>query len=160
MAFHTLPVISRHQSGFKRVLGVKGPAVAADTIGWFFRRRAVVVTALADRALFMVKEIRQFVIFYIIEQCVDNFAMGKFYRFILIRQSLDDDRLRNILVIINCGNGITGFKGLGGQPFLLLLLNLIGNPGCWHHVAICTGGSTLLALFFKGRMAPGTDRLI
>ena len=160
MAFHTLPMIGCHQSGFERILGVKGPAVAANTIGWFFCRRAVVVATLADCTLFVVEIIRQFVIFDVIEQCVDNFTVRKLYRFILIRQGLDDDRLRNILVIINCGNGITGFKGLGGQPFLLLLLNLIGNPGCWHHVAICTGGSTLLALFFKGRMAPGTDRLI
>ena len=160
MALHTLPVVGSHQSGFERVLFIKGPAVAARTIGWFFRRRAVVVTALANRTLFVVKEIRQFVIFDVIKQCVNNFTMGKFYRFILIRQGRDDDGLRNILVIISYRNGITGLKGFGSQPFRLCRLNLIGDPGCRNHMAIYTGVSTLLALFFKGRVTAGTALFI
>ncbi len=155
MAFHTLPVIGGHQSGFERVLFIKGSAVAAHTIGRFFRCRAVVVTALANRTLFVVKEIRQFVIFYVVEQCVDNFAMGKLHRLILIRQGFDDNSLRDFLVIIGYGNGLPGAKGFGGQHSLLCRLDLIGDPGCWNHMAIYTGVGTLLALFFKGRVTAG-----
>ena len=156
MALHTLPVIGGHQSGLKRVLFVEGPTMAARTIGRFFRARAVVVTTLANRALIVVKIIRQSVIFDVIEQCFDNFTVWKLYRFILIRQGLDDDGLRNVLVTIRYGNGVTGFKGFGGQHFLLRQLDLIGDPHCWDHVAIDTGVGTLLALFFKGCVTAGT----
>ena len=160
MAFHTLPVIGRHQSGLERVFRIKGPAVAAHTIGRFFRCRAVVVAALTNRTFFVVKVIRQFVIFYIIEQCVNNFTMGKLYRFILIRQGLDDDRLRYFLVIISYRNGLPGAKGFGGQHLFLCRLSLIGEPGWWNHVAIHTGCGTLLALFFKGCVTAGTALII
>ena len=134
--------------------------MATPTIGRFFRGRAVVVTALANRTLFVVKEIRQFVIFDVIEQGVNNFTMGKLYRFILIRQGFDDDRLRYFLVIISYGNGLPGAKGFGGQHFFLCRLSLIGEPGWWNYVAIHTGCGTLLALFFKGRVTAGTALII
>ena len=160
MAFHALSVIGSHQPGLERVLRIKGPAVAAHTIGRFFRCRAVVMATLANRALFVVKIIRQFVIFDVIEQCIDNFTVRKLYRFILIRQGLDRDSLRYFLVIIGHRNGLTGFKGCGGHHFLRCRLNLMGDPGCWNHVAIFAGSCPLLALFFKGRVAAGTGLLI
>ena len=159
MAFHTLPVIGRHQSGLERVLLVKRPAVAAPTSGRLFRCRAVVVAALTNRTFFVVKIIRQFVIFYVVEQCVDNFTVRKLYRFILIHQCVDGDGLRYFLVIISYGNGLTGFKGFGGHHFLLCRLKLMGDPGWWNHVAIFAGGGALLTLFFKGRVTAGADLL-
>ena len=160
MAFHALPVIGSHQSGLKGVLSIKGPAVAAHTIGRFFRCRAVVMATLANRALFVVKIIRQFVIFDVIEQCLDNFTVRKLYRFILIHQGLDRDNLRYFLVIIRHRNGLTGFKGCGSHHFLFGRLNLMGDPGWWNHVAIFAGSRTLLAFFFKGRVTAGTSLFI
>jgi hypothetical protein len=118
------------------------------------------MTALANRALFVVKEIRQLVIFYVIKQCVNDLTMGKLDRFILIRQGVDDDGLRYFLVIIGDGNGLPGAEYFGGQFHFLCRLSLIGEPGGWNHVAIHTGCGTLLALFFKGRVASGTAFII
>ena len=72
------------------------------------------VAALANRTLFVVKEIRQFVVLDVIEQRVDNFTMGKLDRFILIRQGLDDDGLWYFLVILGDRNGLAGAEGFGG----------------------------------------------
>ena len=44
--------------------------MATPTTGRFFRWRTVVVAALANRTLFVVKEIRQFVVLDVIEQRV------------------------------------------------------------------------------------------
>ena len=134
--------------------------MATSTTRRFFRWRAVVVAALANRTLFVVKEIRQLVILNVVEQCVNNLTMGKLYRFILIRQGLHDDGLGYFLVIISDRNGFPGAEGFGGQLHYLCRLSLIGEPGWWNHVAIHTGCGTLLALFFKGRVAAGTVFII
>ena len=86
--------------------------------------------------------------------------MGKLYRFIYIRQGLDDDGLRYFLVIISDGNSLSGAEGFSGQLHFLCRLSLIGEPGWWNHVTIHTGCGALLAFFLKGRVAAGTAFII
>jgi hypothetical protein len=55
MASHALLMISSKESGLHEVHFVKRPAVAGNTAGRFDACRAVVVAALADRGLAVVK---------------------------------------------------------------------------------------------------------
>ena len=160
MTLHALSVVSGHQSRFERILLVERPAVTACTTRRLFRRRAVVVTSLANRTLFAVKVIRQFVIFDVVKQRVNYFSMRKFHRLIFIRQSLDDHGFRYILRIIGFCDGLPGLQNSGSHFSLFFHLNLTGDQGCRNHVTIQAGCRTLLAFFFKRRMATGTGTVV
>ncbi|MBW2338704.1 MAG: hypothetical protein JRF47_18525, partial [Deltaproteobacteria bacterium] len=82
--------------------------------------------------------------------------MRKFYRFILVRQCLDGDRLRYIFITVSLANGIPVIQSLGGHHFLFILWHRADDLGFWNHVAVQAGSCSLLAFFLKRCMAADT----
>ena len=120
-----------------------------------FRRRAVMMAALANRSVFIVKVVCQFIGVDLIDHGLENFTVRQLYRIVFIHQCLDGDGLRYILNIIGVRNGLAVFQGLGGLHLFLVPLHRIGSLRRWDHVAVHTGGGTLLTLSLKGRVAAG-----
>ena len=160
MALHTLPVVSRHQSGLKRVFLIEGFAVAACAIRWFICSRAIVVTALANSALFMVKVIRQFVRADVFNHRRNDLAVGQLDRLILVHQNFDVDRFRYICGIVGAGNGLAVFKRAGGRRLCFGLQAAAGGElRRRHRMAVKAGRRPLLALTLKGGMAAGAGSI-
>ena len=156
VAFHTLAMVSRHESRLERIPLIEGPAVATGATGRLFGRRAIMVAALTERALVFMKVPGQFVIFNVAGQRLDNFAMRQLYRPVLVHQGLHLDIFRYIRLGKGMGYGVAGIKHPGNQIFLFGILNALGNPGHIPHMTGLTGIGILLPRPGNTGMTAGT----
>ena len=115
VAFQTLAVVGTQQTRLEQVLLIKRFAVAASTGRWFGGYGAVVVAALAKRALVSMKMPGQRIVFDLLGQGQYDFAMGKLHRFILVAQSVDDNFFRNFFSSQRASGCRTGIKHFGSR---------------------------------------------
>ena len=153
VALHTLPVIGSNQPWFEGIFGIKRFAVAAEALWRCFRGRAVMVTALTNRTVFIVKRIGQLVGFNFADHAGDNFTVRKFYRFVFIRQGLNDDCLRDICITVGPGYGIPLAKSPGGHLFFIIFVHNTDDLRFGNLVTIGTCCGSLRLLFLKRDMA-------
>jgi hypothetical protein len=86
-------------------LFVKGLAMATVATGRFFGSWAIMMAGLANGPLLAVKVLSQLVVLNFSYEPANNPAVWKINRLVLIRQVLDGNRLRDILIPIGVGHG-------------------------------------------------------
>ena len=75
VALHALAMVGCHQSWLERILLIKRLAVATGATRRLFGRRAMMMAALAEHILVLMKIADQSAVFYITGQGPDNFTM-------------------------------------------------------------------------------------
>ena len=109
VTFHALLMISCLEPRFKDIFFVKRLAMAVATARWFCRGGAVMMAPLAKRRFFTMEILRQLIILGVLYQCSDHFAVGKFNRFILLRNPFYNDLFGNIAIRQSCGSLLSVF---------------------------------------------------
>ena len=117
------------------------------------------VTALANRTVFIVKIVGQLIGFNFAGHGGDNFAVRKFYRLVFIRQRLDDNCLRDISITVGSGNGIPPAKSPFGQRFFIIFVHNTDDLRFGNLVTVGTGCGSLGLLSLKRDMAADTGGL-
>ena len=84
---------------------VKGLAMATVAAGRLLGSRAIMMTRLTNCALLTMKVLSQLVVLSLSYQPPNNPTVWKVNGLVLIRQVLDGNRFRNILVPIGVGHG-------------------------------------------------------
>ena len=84
---------------------VKRLAMATVATGRFFGSWAIMMARLANCALLAVEVLSQLVVLNFSYEPANNPAVWKINRLVLIRQVLDGNRLRDILIPIGVGHG-------------------------------------------------------
>ena len=105
MTSEALLMIGTLHSRPQKFLFVKGLAMATVATGRFFGSWAIMMARLANCALLAVKVLSQLVVLNFSYEPANNPAVWKINRLVLIRQVLDGNRLRDILVPIGVGHG-------------------------------------------------------
>lgn len=86
---------------------VKRLAMATVATGRFFGSWAIMMARLANCALLAVEVLSQLVVLNFSYEPANNPAVWKINRLVLIRQVLDGNRLRDILIPIGVGHGFS-----------------------------------------------------
>ena len=117
------------------------------------------VTTLTHRSIFMVKKIGQMVVFNFVDHTGDDLTVRKFYRFVLIRQGIDNDGFRYVFVSVCSGYEIPLAESPGRHHFFLILARNTDDLRFGNRVTVGTGGGALRQLFLKRDVAAGTGGL-
>ena len=95
VALKALAMVSRHEPGLGRIPLIEGLAVATGATRRFFGRRAMMMAALTEHILVLMKIAHQLAVFNISGQGLDNFAMRQLDRPVLVHQPLYFDIFRD-----------------------------------------------------------------
>jgi hypothetical protein len=105
VASQTLLMIGALHSRPQKFLLVKGLAMATVATGRLLGSWDIMMARLANCTLLAMKVLSQLVVLNFSYEPADNPAVWKINRLVLIRQVLDGNRLRDILVPIGIGHG-------------------------------------------------------
>ena len=102
-----LLMIGALHSGSQNFRFVKGLAMATVATGGLLGSWAIMMARLANGTLLAMKVLSQLVVFNFSYEPPNNPAVWKINRLVLVRQVLDGDRFRDILVPIGVGHGFS-----------------------------------------------------